>query len=65
MMTHVTPDRTPEPAPARGRTGLGRHPGRGTRTPIRACIASIQAQTHRNLQIIVVDGSSDDATGRS
>ncbi len=27
-----------------------------------SCVASIQAQTHRNLQIIVVDGDSEDAT---
>ena len=37
-------------------------PARNEERSIRACVASIQAQTHRNLQIIVVDGSSDDAT---
>jgi glycosyltransferase involved in cell wall biosynthesis len=37
-------------------------PARNEARAIRACVASIQAQTHRNLQIIVVDGASDDAT---
>lgn len=37
-------------------------PARNEEQAIRACVASIQAQTHRNLQIIVVDGDSDDAT---
>lgn len=37
-------------------------PARNEERSIRGCVASIQAQTHRNLQIIVVDGASDDAT---
>ena len=37
-------------------------PARNEEQAIRACVASIQAQTHRNLQIIVVDGDSEDAT---
>lgn len=37
-------------------------PARNEERAIRDCVASIQAQTHRNLQIIVVDGDSDDAT---
>ncbi len=37
-------------------------PARNEERSIRACVASIQAQTHRNLQIIVVDGASDDRT---
>lgn len=37
-------------------------PARNEEQSIRACVASIQAQTHRNLQIIVVDGDSEDAT---
>jgi len=37
-------------------------PARNEEQAIRACVASIQAQTHRNLQIIVVDGDSEDGT---
>lgn len=37
-------------------------PARNEERSIRDCVASIQAQTHRNLQIIVVDGASDDET---
>jgi succinoglycan biosynthesis protein ExoA len=39
-------------------------PARNEERAIRDCVASIQAQTHRNLQIIVVDGASDDDTAR-
>ncbi len=37
-------------------------PARNEEQSIAACVASIQAQTHRDLQIIVVDGDSDDGT---
>ncbi|MDT0277370.1 glycosyltransferase family 2 protein [Blastococcus goldschmidtiae] len=37
-------------------------PARNEERAIRDCVASIQAQTHRNLQIIVVDGDSEDGT---
>ena len=37
-------------------------PARNEERSIAACLASIQDQTHRRLQIIVVDGASDDAT---
>lgn len=37
-------------------------PARNEERSIEACLASIAAQTHANLQIIVVDGDSDDAT---
>ena len=37
-------------------------PARNEERSIRACVASIQGQSYRNLQIIVVDGDSDDAT---
>ncbi len=37
-------------------------PARNEERSIAACVASIQAQTHRDLQIIVVDGDSDDGT---
>lgn len=39
-------------------------PARNEQTSITGCLASIQAQTYRNLQIIVVDGDSDDETPR-
>jgi succinoglycan biosynthesis protein ExoA len=37
-------------------------PARNEEQSIRDCVASIQQQTYRNLQIIVVDGDSDDDT---
>jgi succinoglycan biosynthesis protein ExoA len=37
-------------------------PARNEEQSIRGCVASIQQQTYRNLQIIVVDGDSDDDT---
>ncbi len=37
-------------------------PARNEESSIAACVASIQAQTYRDLQIIVVDGDSDDET---
>ncbi|WP_177212720.1 glycosyltransferase family 2 protein [Geodermatophilus ruber] len=37
-------------------------PARNEERAIRDCVASIQAQTYRELQIIVVDGDSDDDT---
>jgi succinoglycan biosynthesis protein ExoA len=37
-------------------------PARNEERSIRDCVASIQQQTYRNLQIIVVDGDSDDDT---
>ena len=37
-------------------------PARNEERSIAACVASIQQQTYRNLQIIVVDGDSDDDT---
>jgi len=37
-------------------------PARNEQASIGACLAGVQAQSHRHLQIIVVDGNSDDRT---
>lgn len=37
-------------------------PARNEQASIGACLAAAQAQTHRNLQILVVDGDSEDRT---
>ena len=39
-------------------------PARNEQAFIRACLRSIQDQDYRNLQIVVVDGDSDDATAQ-
>jgi glycosyltransferase involved in cell wall biosynthesis len=40
-------------------------PARNEQASIGACLAGVQAQSHRHLQIIVVDGDSDDRTVES
>ena len=63
-------DRTPGPNPRLGRESDGGRdlvtvviPARNEEHFIRGCLASVQAQDYSDLQIIVVDGASEDGTG--